>query len=537
MVFPNTGEQLIPNGHRIGFPYHFADVRLAKVIDLRFVERYGGLLIADEFPVQTELPMKKRRLQREWTERVHLRYLDLEAERVLPWIKALTHGDAHVLYNQDADQLASYWHLGSMALAQDDASLFWVERSRSRVLRIADGMLGLAKSGNHHTEAVTLPYLTTIASVSRTVEPQLRPDRFLDRRHEPLPRKGPYVAVLFGSSLSSMSDRFGNYSLGRRLELELQRELGYRDGIRLDLFQISWAASPFKDNVNNFSNWMSMSVPPDVVFIEAHDFGRNYLKGLDKPGQLSAAFVRLQQLAERYDTLVVFYDISSIEANRRESMRSTDTDVRRLLDDAKRLGFVVLDPGDRLFAQLLMHSPWGNQPYADNQHHGSTWAIDLTAEMLASSAAPILREFLVGRTPARVRERPPEHFDAREGTRDPLRAALTDVEIAVSKLPKVDDAYVQTDYVDHELLVYVDLAGFQDQLEQRNLNLLAVAVIVKVLADDVYADLAESISLELVEFQNYDEYGNGVVDSANSLWRRELDREGLRNFLRKQAPR
>jgi hypothetical protein len=537
LVFENVGQQLMPNGHRVVFPYHFDDVRLGQIVDLQFVERYGGLLVADEFPLQTKDAATQKRLEREWTERVHLRYLDLEAERVLPWIKALTHGDGHVLYNADTDQFASYWHLGSMALAQDDASLIWVERSRSRVLRIADGLLGLAKTGNHHTNAVTIPYLTTIASVSRKVEPQLRPDRFLSRRHEPLPRKGPYVAVLLGSSLSSMSDRFGNYSLGRRLELELQRELGYRDGVRLDLFQISWPASAFVDSLNNFANWMSTSVPPDVVFIEAHDFGRNYLKDLKEPAQLSAAFVKLQQLAERYDTLVVFYDISSIEANRRESMRSTDNDVRMLLDDAKRLDFVVLDPGDRLFARLLMHSPWGNQPFGDNQHHGSTWSIDLTAEMLASSAAPILREFLAGRTPARLRELPPEHFDAREGNRDPLRSALVGLAIDPSKLPAVGPAYVQTNYVDHELFVYVDLAGFPEQLEQRNLNVLAVAVLVKVLADDVYADLAETITIELVEFSNYDEYGNGVVGSANSLWRREFDRKGLRDFLNKHQPR
>lgn len=537
LVFGNTGTQLLPNGHHVGFPYHFDDMRLGQVVDLRFVERYGGLLVADEFPLQATQVEKQRRLEREWTERVHLRYFDLESERVLPWIKALTHGDGHVQYNADAEQFASYWHLGSMALAQDDASLIWVERTRSRVLRIADGLLGLAKSGNHHTDAITLPYLTTIGGVSRKVESQMRPDRFLDRRHEPIPREGPYVAVLFGSSLSSMSDRFANYSLGRRLELELQRELGYRDGLRLDLFQISWAASSFRQNVNNFANWMATSVPPDVVFIEAHDFGSSYLKDLKKPGQLNATLARLQQLADRYDTLVVFYDISSIEANRRESMRSTDPDVRRLLDDAKRLGFTVLDPGDRLFARLLMHSPWGNQPFADNQHHGSTWAVDLTAEMLASSAAPVLREFLTGRVPARRRERPPERFDAREATRDPLRAALTEVELDTAKLPKVENAYVQTDFVGHRLLVYVDLAGFEQELEQRDLDVLAVAVIAKVLGEDVYADLAESIVLELVEFENYDEYGNGVIGSASSLWRRELDRKGLRDFLLEHQPR
>jgi hypothetical protein len=532
LIFRNSGEELLPHGYRVFYPYHYDDLRLAKVLDLRWVERYGGLLIADEFPAHTD----RERLAREWTERVHLRYFDLEAERVLPWIKALPHGDAHVMWNHDTQQLTSYWHLGSMALAQDDASLIWVERSRSRVLRVADGLLGVAKTGNHHTKAVTVPILMTIAGVSRKVEAQMRPDRYLDRRWEPIPRKGPYVALLLGSSLSSMSDRFSNYSLGRRLELELQRELGYRDGLRLDLFQVSWAAASFGDNVNNFGNWMATSVPPDVVFIEAHDFGSGYLRDTKTPAEISRAFAKLQRYAERYDTLVVFYDLSSIEANRREAMRSTDKDVRDLLATAARLGFVVLDPGDRLLPELLMHSPWGNQPFGDNQHHGSTWAVDITAATLAAMVAPRLREHFADRVPARLRERPPAEFDAREGTPDPLRPALDEVEIDLTKLPEVPAAYVQTNYVNRELRVYVDLAGFGDQLESRSLNLLAVAVILDVLQDDVYADLAERIRLELVEFASYDEYGNGVVASAEPVWQRQFDREQLRNFLRKHAP-
>ncbi|PRQ03042.1 hypothetical protein ENSA5_18130 [Enhygromyxa salina] len=532
LVFRNLGEELIPNGHRVGFPFSYDDLRLAKVVDLRFIDRYGGLLIADEFPANTE----HEGLRRSVTERIHLRYFDLDAERILPWIKALPHGEAHVLYNERVDQLVSYWHLGSMAVAQDDASLFWVERSRSRILHVADGLLGLAKTGNHHTKAVTVPILMTIAGVAAKVEAQLRPDRYLDRRFEPLPREGPYVALLLGSSLSSMSDRFSNYSLGRRLELELQRELGYRHGLRLDLFQISWPASSFGENVNNFANWMGTSVPPDVLFFEVHDFGGGYLRDTKEPREVNEAFAKLQRLAERYDTLVVFYDLSSVESNRRDGMRSTNKDVRELLDKARQLGFVVLDPGDRLLPQLLVHSPWGNQPFDDNQHHGSTWAVDMTAQTLAGIAAPILSEFLSGREPARRRERPPVEFDQREGTRDPLRAALDDFELNEGALPEVASTHVQTAYVNRQLQVYVDLAGFRDEIEQRNLDLLAVAVIAKVLQDDLYADLAESMRLELVAFSNYDEYGNGVIASAETVWARQFDRKTLRNFLIKHAP-
>jgi hypothetical protein len=532
--FANESETLLPHGEKIGYPYNYADVRLANVVDLRFVERYGGLLVVDEFP----LTKSSKRLQKELTERVHLRYFDLDAKRILPWIKTIPHGEAHAMVNETVEQIVSYWHLGSMAIAQDDASLVWVERRRSRLFRIADGLLGVAKSGHHHTRKITIPMLQTIAAVAQTVETQLRPDRFLDRRHEPLARKGPYVVLLVGSSMSSMSDRFSNYSLGRRLELELQRELGYRDGIRIDLFQMSSASASFGKCVNNFANWMKASVPPDVVFIEAHDFsgGRWYMRDTKTRPELVAKFEELRQLADRYGTLVVFYDLSSMESNRRDGMRGTDKETREVLELAERLGFVVLDPGDRLFRELLRHSPWANQPFADNQHHGATWAVDMTAQMLAVMVYPRLREFLRDRVPARVREQAPGTFD--DGRQiDPLRLALDEVPLDRKKLARIEPGYLQTELVATQLRVYFDLAGIRADESDIDLDVLAVAVIDRVLREDVYADFAETLRLEMVEFSNYDEYGNGVLDSAESKWKREFDRKGLQQFLRKHRPR
>lgn len=531
-LFANTGPSLFPTGPKIGYPFAYNQVRLAKVADLRFVERYGGLLIADEFP----LGRPNKRLARELTERVHLRYFDLGAKQILPWVKPVPHGEAHALQNSVAEQIVSYWHFGSMALVQDDASLVWLELHRSRLLRIADGLLGVAKTGNHHTRRITIPLLQTLSAGSRAVESQFRPDRFLDRRHEPLDRRGPYVALLFGSSLSSMSDRLSNYSLGRRLELELQRELGYRDLIRLDLFQVSWPSASFGANINNFANWMKTSVPPDVVFIEAHDFGGGewYMRDTKTRAEVVARFDELRRLAARYDTLIVFYDLSSIESNRRDGMRATDKQTRELLEQAQALGFVVLDPGDRLFRELLRHSPWGNQPFDYNQHHGASWAVDLTAHTLAMMVYPILREWLRERVPARLRERPPAEFDDGQPL-DSLRLALEQVPLERSKLAVVRPGYVQTNFVGGELRVYVDLAGFREP--GTNLDELAVAVIDTVLREDIYVDLAETLRLELVEFGNYDEYGNGVLESATSKWKRSLDRKGLEQFLRKHRPR
>ena len=530
-LFANTATELLPDSFHGGYPYAYDELRLAKVVELRYVERYGGLLVADEFPLNNN----NKRIREELTERVHLRYFDLDAERILPWIKPTPHGEAHALSNRVGKQVVSYYHLGSMALAQDDASLVWVERRRSRLFRIADGLLGVAKTGNHQSTGVTIPMIQTLAGVSATVEAQLRPDRFLAARHEPIPREGPYVALLIGSSLSSMSDRLSNYSLGRRLELELQRELGYRDLIRLDLFQLSRGAASFGQNVESFATWMASSVPPDVVFIEAHDLGggKHYMRTTQTRAEVVAKFTELRQLADRYDTLVVFYDLSSLEANRRDGMRSTDRETRALLDEAEALGFVVLDPGDRLLRELLTHSPWANQPFAQNQHHGAPWAIDLTARALASMVYPRLHEFFRDRVPARERERPADAFGA-SAAAQPVGPALATVELDVDRLPSIDPAYVQTRFANGRLQVFVDLAGFADA-GGADLDELALAVIVRVLREDVYADFAELLSIQLVEFGNYDEYGDGVVESAETKWQAKFDRKALEKYLRDHA--
>ncbi len=523
-----VAETLLPHGNRIGFPYHFDDIALAKIVDMRWVERYDSLLVMDEHPAKG-LPAP--------TERVHLRLLDFEVERVLPWIKPQAHGEAYTLWNEQADLNASWYHVGSMALVERDASLVWLEHDRSRLIRIADGMLGVAQTANHHTRGVSIPHMTTLSGAVAQRANAVRPDRFLDRRWEPLPRSGPYVILQLGSSLSSMSDRFANYSLARQIERELQRELGYRDLIRVDLFAISSGAATFADNLRNFETWSQSSVPVDVVLIEAHDFASNWLRKTGEPAQIAGLFARLEALAERYDTLVIFYDNSQTEANRRDGLRSTDADVIAVLDQARGLGFTVVRPGDLLLQRLAVESPWGNQPYANNQHHGSTWALDRNAELVAALTYPVLREFLRGRTPARLRERDPTSFD-QTPRGESLRTLLPGLAIDRTRLVAVAASHLQREYDSGLLRVHVDLAGYPKLARsEAELEKLAVAVVLTVLDDDVYAELARELEIEIVEFANYDEYGEGVVDSAKSLWRRRFDRASLDTFLTERAPK
>lgn len=521
--------QFMPHGRHVGFPYRFDEIALHRVLDLRFVERYDALLVVDEQPVAPGVAAP--------SERIQLRALDLEAQQVLPWIKSLAHGEAHTLWHEQAQLSASTLHFGSMAIVERDASLVWLEHERSRLVRIADGMFGLAQTANHHTGNVTIPHHTMLSSNASRAANVQRPDRFLPRRWAPLRREGPFSIVVIASSLSSMSDRFANYSLARRLERELERELGYRDGIDVEVHALSIGAAKLDEQVRAFENWLQRYVPPDVVLIEAHDFGGSWLRNQAEPAAVAEQLAKIEQLAGRYDTLVIVYDNCHMEANRRDGLRSSDANVLAALEQARRLGFVVLRPNELLLERLLLDAPWGNQPYANNQHHGATWAIDRTAELLARLGYPVLRRFLRGRTPARLRERDPLEFEL-AASEPPLRSVLEGVEVNRKKLPTVERAHMQVDYAEGRLRVHVDLSGYPKlPRDAAALERLGLAVALELLDDELYATLVRELDIELVEFTNYDEYGEGVLDSARSLWLKRFDRASLGALVAKYEKR
>jgi hypothetical protein len=532
LVFANEGEEDLPNEFKRTYPFRFDEMRVRHVAAMEWVERYDALLIQD----QHEVKRGNERLHRQLTERVHLRLLDFERQQILPWVKAIPHGDAWHMWNAKSRNYVSYYHLGSMAVAQDDASLVWVERMRSRVFRLADGMLGVEKYGNLHTTWSKVEFLNTIGTqTSSWVGTHLRPDRFLDRRHEPIPHRGPYVALMVNSSLSTISDRIGNYSLGRLLENELQAELGYRDNVRLDLFQRTAGAAAFKFGPSVFEEFVrGNGPPPDVAFIELHDFNYRFFRGTKTRAERIAVLGKLERLASYYDTLVLFYDNSAMVANDRDGMRHTHKALRELIADAKKLGFVVLEPSDRLLRELLVESPWGSQPWGPSQHHGAPWAIELTAKVLAQMSYPVIREHLRGREPARLSERDPASFTDTDAG-EPLAEALAATEkiLDLAALPQVPPAYIQRSYEDRQARIFVDLGGVKALgRSEAELRAIAIAVIHRVLVEEAYGELATQVSVDLVEFENYDEYGEGVLESANSVWTRSFDRRELEQFIR-----
>jgi hypothetical protein len=532
-VFDNAGPELLPNEFKRIYPFGFDEMRVQEIVAMEWVDRYGALLIQDQHALGTG----NKRLQREQTERIHVRLLDFESEQFLPWVKPIPHGDAFHMWNAKSQNLVSYYHLGAMAIAQDDASLVWVERTRSRVFRIADGMLGLEKTGNLHTTYSKVVYLNPIGTqTSIDVGKQLRPDRFMGTRHESIPHRGPYVAVMVNSSFSVISDRIGNYSLGRRLELELQAELGYRDNVRLDLFQRTASASSLEYSAGMIEElFEGGGPPPDVLFFELHDFNYRFFRGTKTEAERTAVLGRLERLASRYDTLLIFYDNSAMESNDRDGLRPTHKELRKLISNIKKLGFVVLEPSDWLLRELLSESPWGSQPWGRSQHHGAPWAIDLTARALTSMSYPLIRAHLLGRQPARELERDPDSF--REQDKSELLAdAFDQHEIDRDALPAIPPGYVQRAYEDRRVRIHVDLAGVRNLgRSDAELESIALAVLYTVLVDEVYGELASGASVELVEFSNYDEYGEGVLESADSEWSREFDRASLEQFLRDHA--
>jgi hypothetical protein len=397
-VFDNAGPELLPTERGRTYPFGFDEMRVHEIVGMEWVDRYGALLIQDQHP----LGKGNKRLQQEQTERVHVRLLDFESEQVLPWIKPTPHGEAFHMWNAKTENLVSYYHLGSMAIAQDDASLVWVERTRSRVFRIADGLLGVAKSGNLHTSRSKVALRNPIGSQTVShVGRYLRPDRFMGTRHEPIPHRGPYVVLMINSSLSTISDRIGNYSLGRRLEIELQAELGYRDNVRLDLFQRTDRAAAFEPETDLVEeNIGGGGPPPDVLLFELNDWNARLSEI-----EASALLGRLERIASRYDTLVIFYDNSAMAANDVDGLRAPTAELRELIQEIEARGFVVLEPSDQLLRELASESPWGSQPWGDGLHHGAPWAIDLTARLLASMSYPLIRAHLLRREPARLHER------------------------------------------------------------------------------------------------------------------------------------
>jgi hypothetical protein len=156
--------------------------------------------------------------------------------------------------------------------------------------------------------------------------------------------------------------------------------------------------------IDELERFLAEGPAADVILIELHELEPELAQagGLE---YAQAQLDRLRALADESDALVVLFDDTALASPGRDGLRASSPAMHELLELARAQGFWLLEPSDRLLRELINDSPWGNQPWASGQIHGAPWAIDRTAELLASSMAPRLREFLREREPARRRLR------------------------------------------------------------------------------------------------------------------------------------
>ena len=515
--FPNVGLP-VPQKRGTYFPLTYAEAGFGDIAGMTWVDRYGGLLVMDDIPAV-------RRARRP-SERIQLRLLDLDADRVYPWIKPLVHAGGQILRSRWSESYLSYFHAGTMAIDQDTATLFWLERDRSRLFHLADGILGAAKAGLvNDLEFHGVRDLFGVRSAAEALA-NLRPDRFLGRRLEHHPRQGPYLGVVFGSSMLSVSDMVGFYSFGVRLEDRLREALGYQDGIRIDIAQRSYRGVPSEKVLQELRNFVEVGAQPDVIFIELNGQRNRFFRTGASDERMQEILAEVDRIARRYDSLVVFFDDAALVSPGRDGLRPTPLKIERFKALARASGFLVVDLGDELLREALDLSPFGSPPYKD--HHAAPWAIDAAADLLGDRVYPRLREHLRGRVPAPTR--PPVVEDLPVAA---LVGAFTQVAVDWSStLPTLPGESVQSDLSGARLQIFVDLRDVAvDREDPAALAVVAAAALYSVIVLDHVGAHAEQVELRLATFSHYDEYGAAVQDAAEVVYERRFDLEGLVGFL------
>ncbi|MCB9712249.1 MAG: hypothetical protein H6712_00220 [Myxococcales bacterium] len=523
LLFANTAPQLLPQRKGDFFPFRFERMAIETIGDLRYVPRYDGVLVQDMHSVARGSPEGV-------TERIHLRFLSLADRKIYPWVHPLVHGGGHMFHNRHTKALSSYLHLGTMALDPQTNTLFYLELERSRLLQLSDGLLGTAKLGHHVTRA-THGGLKDVFGIRAGTSAMLthHPERWAHRRLEPLPRRGPYLGLMLGSSLTSVTEVVGQYSMGRQMERTLMRELGLRDGIRFDLVQRAYRGPRLEHLVAAFEAFVEHESPVDVMLLEVHS-GRMYW---DYPtqGDMVEAVDRLRAAAERYSTLVLVLDDDAMPAIERDGLRGSTPEHQWFLELCERAGFVVLRPSDLLLREAIDHAPWGNAPFTGT--HASTWAMDLTADAFARLALPALREHLRGRRPALTR--PWAQVSERA---EPLRSVFDEAgdewARAVIDVP-AESLRVQLDGSRVEVLVDLGQAGVAEVGENEALDGVVLGAMVQALLRDPTGALGSELTITLARFDNYDEYGLGVLEAARVVDERSYDRDELAAFLEEMA--
>jgi hypothetical protein len=519
LLFPNGGPAAIPaEGY---YPFHFSAIRFDEIVDLRYVSRYDGLLVQDRLALKRDVPGLD--------ERIHLSMIGLRERLVYPWVKPSVSGD-YIAWNEAAESYVTPMREGVLAFEPQSNTLYHLERNRTRLLRLSDGLWGAAKIGQvgYRPEGTVHPDLFSYVTGPYIFQ-NLEPQRYLAERIEDLPRNGPYFGLILGPSTVSASDMALLYSLGRATETRLQRRLGLCDGLRLDLAVRSRGGLNFEEAIELFETFVALDGRADVLLIAVRD-------ALTRLTEAEAAdwIERLGEAAARYDTLVLFFEGHGLFGMNRDGLRPTSETIEGTKALLRSAGFHVIDFTNTWLRESLEVSPATSPPFA--RHHAAPWAIDLAAELLAERAYPFLRAHLRDRVPAlRMFPRFEEETEVR------LRTLFDayNLDWAALDLPPVDLGAIQMRYDKRQLEILADLGKsgvYSADDPPEKLEDIALSVLVAALRQDMAGRLATRAILSLAVFSNYDEYGEGVRETARILYSLSLDAHDLLVFLDRRFP-
>ena len=522
--FRNTGAAVMPQSKGVLMPFEYDEMRLANVIDMVWVERYAALLVQDD------IPMKKA--VEGLTERIQLRMFQPEQNLIYPWLKPLVHGGGYFPYNKASQSFSSYFHVGSMAIDQATATLFWLEENRSRLFHFGDGAMGVAKIGHIAISMHGSRDVLQSAAGAATLE-KLRPDQHLGRRIERHHRDGPYVGFIIGSSMVAMSNLIGSYSLGVIIEERLNDLLGYQDGIRFHMIQRSYAGVRSPKVLQELHNFVDTGVQPDVIFIELTGAKNRFFESGASDERMREILADIDAVARRSDAMVVFIDNAAIgSVHGRDGLRAVPPNERRFEQMARDAGFEVIETGDELLRDALELSPWGSPPYRG--HHAAPWAMDVTGALIAERVYPALRDHLRGRLPGFLR---PELDEADEIPSIATAFAAVEADWA-AVVPAITDDNAQSELVGDELQIFVDLGRIEvDESDVAALEWVATGALYTFAVVEPAGARARSVHVRLARFSRYDEYGAGVRGAAQVVLERRYDRDQLVEFLRGQRRR
>ncbi len=504
------------------FPMPLDQVAFERIGALIWVERYGGLLVADEVDLSSP----------EWkspaSERAHLRFIDPARRQLLPWLKPYVNGNAYFPERHLARARASAFHVSSLALDPTTCDLYLLERERSRLTRIGDGLYGAARVSDTVASAIS-PFGRRM---SREIIATYRPQRFRAMRARREGLRGSLIGLHAGSSMIVSADQHGYYSLVRALELELSRQLGLTERLQIDVIPLAQPNVGVRRAGEIATSFLLGHFVPDFVLIDANQLTKEMSAELAS-GEALGSLTQISQIASERDVEVIVIDTSTLGARGRDGVLPRAPVFQAFFAELRRAGLGTVDPTPMLVSAHLEVSPWGNIPHRENQHHGSPQAIDATAQHIAALLAPRLAQHF-DEFGQRTR-RAPKALDSR-GRRD-LQHALASRLSEPRETPLlIPNRAAHVMLRERTLDVLVDVGRVDELgLDLPGSSRGVASVIHTYVMNDVRGQIADELRVRFVRFKSYDEYGLGALDGAEVLFEVELDTETIGEYLSRRT--